>query len=98
MSARRWLEDKKDGGLLPYVVVCQGKLAVLQLLVAKDEALLTLGKPFLNLDLGLHLVNGIQAVNLESDGPALLASPSRRSASFLGDQAWIRARCCSRPA
>jgi hypothetical protein len=62
-------EDKEKGGVLANFEVCQGAV-VLQLFVGKDEALAILGKALIILNLRLHSVNGIQAVNLKSDGPA----------------------------
>jgi len=60
-------EHQVEGGLLLDVVVGEGA-AILQLLASKDEALLVRGDPLLVLDLGLDIVDGIRALNLQSDG------------------------------
>uniref|UniRef100_A0A453NF08 Uncharacterized protein n=1 Tax=Aegilops tauschii subsp. strangulata TaxID=200361 RepID=A0A453NF08_AEGTS len=57
------------GGLFLDVVVGQGA-AVLQLLASKDQALLVRGNALLVLDLSLNIVNGVRALNLQSDGLA----------------------------
>ena len=58
-----------EGGFLLNVVVGQGA-AVLELLASKDKALLIRGDALLVLDLRLHVVDGIRALDLESNGLA----------------------------
>ena len=52
------MEDKEKGGLLANVVVRQCAV-VLQLIVGKDETLLTLGQSLEIFNLGLHFINSI---------------------------------------
>ena len=56
-----------EGGLLLDVVVRQGP-AILELLASKDEPLLVRRNALLVLDLCLHVVNGVRALNLQGDG------------------------------
>ena len=56
-------------GLLLDVVVLQCA-AVLQLLPSEDQALLVRRDALLVLDLGLHGVDGVSALDLEGDGLA----------------------------
>jgi hypothetical protein len=56
-----------EGGLLLDVVVGEGA-SILQLLASEDQTLLVWGNPLLVLDLGLHIINGVGALNLQSDG------------------------------
>jgi hypothetical protein len=56
-----------ERGLLLDVVVGQGA-AILQLLAGEDEALLVRRDAFLVLDLGLDIVDGVAALDLERDG------------------------------
>ncbi|KAI5082600.1 hypothetical protein GOP47_0002343, partial [Adiantum capillus-veneris] len=60
-------KHKVEGRLLLDVVVCKGA-AILQLLPSKDQTLLVRGDALLILDLGLHVVNGVGALNFESNG------------------------------
>jgi hypothetical protein len=57
------------GGLLLDVVIAQGT-AILELLSGEDQSLLIWGDALLVLDLGLDIVDGIAALDLESDGLA----------------------------
>jgi len=59
-------QDQVECGLLLDVVVGQGP-AILQLLSGKDQPLLVRGDPFLVLDLGLHILDGVRRLNLKSD-------------------------------
>jgi len=58
-----------EGGLLLDVVV-RKSAAILELLSGEDQTLLVRGNALLVLDLGLDIVNGIRALDLESDGLA----------------------------
>ena len=49
------------------VVILEGS-AVLELLTGEDKSLLIWGNSFLVLDLGLHVLDGIGLLNVESDG------------------------------
>jgi hypothetical protein len=51
-------------------VVVGKSAAILQLLASKDQALLVWGDPLLVLDLSLHIVNGVRALNFQGDGLA----------------------------
>jgi len=62
-------EDQMEGGLLLNVVVGQST-AVLELLSSEDESLLIRGNSLLVLDLLLDVVDGIGALDFESDGSA----------------------------
>ena len=55
-----------ESRLLLDVVVGQGA-TVLELLASEDEALLIGGDALLVLDLGLHVVDGVRRLDLESD-------------------------------
>jgi hypothetical protein len=57
------------GGLLLNVVIGKSP-AVLQLLSSENEALLIGRDSLLVLNLGLHIIDGIRRLNLESDGLA----------------------------
>lgn len=57
------------GAFLGYVVVSQGT-TILQLLAREDQTLLIRGDPFLVLNFGLDVLNGVRTLNLESDGLA----------------------------
>jgi len=59
-------EHKVQGGFLLDVVITQGP-SVLQLFTGKDEALLVWGDPFLVLDLGLDIVDGVRRFDLEGN-------------------------------
>ena len=61
----RW--DALEGGLLLDVVVDEGA-AVLELLSGEDEPLLVRWDAFLVLDLGLDVVDGVGALDLDGDG------------------------------
>ena len=65
-------EDQVESALLLDVVVGQGA-AVLKLLPRKDQTLLIRGDALLVLDLGLNSVDGVGALNIQSD---VLASQS----------------------
>ena len=54
-------------GLLLDVVVGQGP-SIFQLLSSKDQTLLIGRDPFLVLDLGLHVLDGVGGFNLKGDG------------------------------
>jgi len=56
-----------QGGLFLNVVISQGT-AILELLSSEDEPLLIRWDPLLILDLGLHVVNCVGALNLQGDG------------------------------
>merc|ERR1711896_49526 len=58
-----------EGRLLLDVVVLKSA-PVLELLACKDEALLVWWNALLVLDLGLHRLDGVSALNLEGDGLA----------------------------
>jgi hypothetical protein len=62
-------EDQVEGRLLLDIVVGKGA-AILQLLARKDQTLLVWGDALLVLDLGLHIVDGVGTLNLQSDGLA----------------------------
>jgi hypothetical protein len=62
-------EDQVESRLLLDIVVGKGA-AILQLLACKDQTLLVWGDALLVLDLGLHIVNGVGTLNLQSDGLA----------------------------
>ncbi|KAG6515923.1 hypothetical protein ZIOFF_026369 [Zingiber officinale] len=62
-------ENQMKGRLLLDIVVGQGA-AVLQLLAGKDEPLLVRGDAFLILDLCLHVIDGVGALDLQSNGLA----------------------------
>ena len=49
-------------------VVIRKSATVLQLLSSKDQTLLIWGNSLLILNLGLHILNGIRRLNIESDG------------------------------
>lgn len=53
--------------LLLNVVVGEGT-AILELLSGEDQPLLVRGNPFLILDLGFNVVDGVGALHLEGDG------------------------------
>ncbi|GJM85593.1 hypothetical protein PR202_ga02058 [Eleusine coracana subsp. coracana] len=81
-------KDEVKGRLLLDVVVGQGA-AVLELLAGEDETLLVRRDALLILDLRLDIVDGVRALDLESDGLArqgldedlhLLDSSTERSA------------------
>ena len=59
-------EHEMESRLLLDVVVGQGA-TVLELLASEDEALLIGGDALLVLDLGLHVVDGVRRLDLESD-------------------------------
>jgi len=56
-----------EGRFLLDVVILEGS-AVLELLTGEDKSLLIWGNSFLVLDLGLHVLDGIGLLNVESDG------------------------------
>ena len=60
-------ENQMEGALLLDVVVGQSS-SVLELLASEDESLLIGWDSFLVLDLLLHIVDGVRALNLEGDG------------------------------
>ncbi|CAL9112634.1 unnamed protein product, partial [Musa acuminata var. zebrina] len=60
-------EDEVEGGLLLNVVVGE-RAAVLELLACKDEPLLVRGDALLVLDLGLNIVDGVRAFDLQGYG------------------------------
>merc|ERR1719186_1976218 len=60
-------EDEVDGGLLLDVVIGEGS-SVFKLLPSKDQPLLIWRDPFLVLDLGLDVLDGVRGLNLQSDG------------------------------
>jgi len=62
-------EDEMKGGLLLDVVIRKGP-AILKLLASKDETLLIGRDAFLVLNLGLHVLNRIAGLDLQSDGLA----------------------------
>ena len=55
------------GALLLDVVVTKGP-SILELLSSEDQPLLVRGDSLLVLDLGLHILDGVTGLNLESDG------------------------------
>ena len=57
------------GGLLLNVVVAEGT-AILELLASEDETLLVWRNSFLVLDLGLHVLDSVAGLDLESNGLA----------------------------
>merc|ERR1712110_840208 len=59
-------EHKVQGGLLLDVVVLESA-AILELLAGEDKALLIRGDALLVLDLGLHGLDGVSALDLEGD-------------------------------
>ena len=62
-------EDQVEGGLLLDVVIAESA-TILKLLACEDQALLIGGNTFLILDLGLHVLNGIGGLNIQSDSLA----------------------------
>ena len=60
---------KEDGAYLLNIVITQGP-PILELLAREDQALLVRGDPFLVLDLGLDIVDGVGGLDLEGDGLA----------------------------
>ena len=62
-------QHQVEGRLLLDVVVGEGA-AILELLARKDQALLVRGDALLVLDLALDHIDGVGALNLESDGLA----------------------------
>jgi len=62
-------EDEVKSGLLLDVVV-RKSAAVLELLAGEDEALLVGRDALLVLDLGLHVLNGVAGLHIESNGLA----------------------------
>ena len=62
-------EHQVEGGLLLNVVVRESA-AVLELHAGEDETLLVGRDALLILDLGLHVVNSVRGLDLESDGLA----------------------------
>ena len=62
-------EHQVEGGLLLNVVVRESA-TVLELLSSEDKALLIGRDALLVLDLGLHVVNSVRRLDLESDGLA----------------------------
>jgi hypothetical protein len=58
-----------EGGLLLNVVI-RKSASVLELLASEDQTLLVGGDSLLVLDLGLHGVDGVRALDLEGDGLA----------------------------
>jgi len=62
-------QHQVQGGFLLDIVVSKGA-AILQLLAGEDQTLLVRGDTLLVLDLGLHVVNGVGALNLQSNGLA----------------------------
>ena len=62
-------KDQVESGLLLNVVVGEGS-AVLQLLAGEDQSLLVRGNTLPVLDLGLHVLDGVALLNIESDSLA----------------------------
>jgi len=62
-------EDEMEGRLLLDVVVRESS-AVFQLLPGENQSLLVRRNPFLVLDFGLDILNGVTGLNLEGDGLA----------------------------
>ena len=60
-------EYEMECGLFLNVVVRQGP-AIFQLFTSKDQPLLVGGNPLLVLDLGLHILDGVRWLHLQSDG------------------------------
>merc|ERR1719333_1462092 len=60
-------EHEVEGGLLLDVVIRQSP-SILQLLAGKDQPLLVRRDPFLVLDLGLDILDGVRGLDLEGDG------------------------------
>merc|ERR1719186_1054148 len=60
-------EDKVEGGLLLDVVIGKGS-SVFELLPGEDQPLLVWRDPFLVLDLGLDVLNGVRGLDLQSYG------------------------------
>jgi len=60
-------KDEMESGLLLNVVVSEGS-SVLKLFSGKDESLLVWGNSFLVLDLGLDVLDGVGALDLQGDG------------------------------
>jgi len=56
-----------EGRFLLDVIILESS-AVLELLTGEDKSLLIWGNSFLVLDLGLHVLNGVRLLNVESDG------------------------------
>ena len=56
-----------ESGLLLDVVVREGT-SILELLASEDKSLLVRGNTLLVLNLGLHRLDGVGGLNLESDG------------------------------
>ena len=62
-------EDQVKSGLLLNVVVGEGS-AVFQLLAGEDQSLLVRGDALLVLNLGLHVLDGVALLHIESNGLA----------------------------
>ena len=62
-------EDQVKSGLLLNVVVGESS-AVLQLLAGEDQSLLVRGDALLVLNLGLHVLDGVALLHIESNGLA----------------------------
>jgi hypothetical protein len=60
-------KDQVEGGLLLDIVIRESA-SVLELLTSKDETLLVWWDALFVLNLGLHVVDGVGALDLESDG------------------------------
>ncbi|KFO74372.1 hypothetical protein N303_12432, partial [Cuculus canorus] len=69
LHATTQAQDKVEGGFLLDVVIRQGA-SIFQLLAGKDQPLLVRGDPLLVLDLGLHILDGVTGLHLESDSLA----------------------------
>ncbi|MCO5567327.1 hypothetical protein L7F22_021017 [Adiantum nelumboides] len=67
LHATTQTKDKVESRFLLDVIVGKGA-AILKLLSGKDEALLVRGDAFLVLDLGLNVVDGVGAFDLQGDG------------------------------
>merc|ERR1719431_637891 len=67
LHASSQTENKMKGALLLDVVVRQSA-TIFQLFTGEDQSLLIWGNSFLVLDLGLHILNGVRWLHLQSDG------------------------------
>ena len=67
LTATPKTKDQVQGRLLLDIVI-RKSATIFQLLAGKDEPLLVRGNAFLILDLGLHILDGVTGLHLQSDG------------------------------
>lgn len=66
-NAATQAQNQVQGGFLLHVVVCK-RLAVLQLLAAKNQTLLVRRNALLVTNLVLHLLDGVRCLHIQRDG------------------------------